>query len=355
MKLSLLPDVLAASTSFATLSAREEDSTLPLGLALCGSLPILQQLRLQVQIVSRHLRTAVLEIEPGLDDQAIAAEIADHHVESDRPMLLLRATALNAAVADGGLSGARHLLDTAAGVVYLTELSLLSPAAQRVLVQLLSASSGGQRWIFSTRISLRTLRVRGLLQPELLRCLSTITLRVPCLRERLDDLPELAGHLLAAIAEQRNVHPPALSPAAIAHLRSHPWTNNLVELNRVLRASTLEHPGAILDASHLRPHLEAELSQPAEEVCLEPWPMHHAAGLQHAVSPAPSVTEPPATEPATRSMRLEDVVDQHLLYVMERCGGNKLRAAEILHISRSTLYRMLEAIAKRQPTLPCQA
>ena len=65
--------------------------------------------------------------------------------------------------------------------------------------------------------------------------------------------------------------------------------------------------------------------------------LHHLSLFAEAKRPEQS------TIPAVGSVRLQDVIEQHVLRVLKDCGGNKLRASEVLGISRSTLYRMLDA------------
>src|SRR5258708_34733962 len=95
-------------------------------------------------------------------------------------------------------------------------------------------------------------------------------------------------------------------------MQRYPWAENVRELGSVLRNAMLRSEGKVLEARHLP--LLAKTNEPAQ----------------------------PATN-AGRSMRLQDVVEQHVLRVLKDCAGNKLRASEVLGISRSTLYRMLDA------------
>ena len=90
------------------------------------------------------------------------------------------------------------------------------------------------------------------------------------------------------------------------------WPGNVGQLESVLRNGVLRSEGEVLRAHHLP--LIAEASQPEQSM----------AGV-------------------SKSVRLQDVVEQHVLGVLKNCGGNKLRASEMLGISRSTLYRMLDA------------
>jgi transcriptional regulator of acetoin/glycerol metabolism len=84
------------------------------------------------------------------------------------------------------------------------------------------------------------------------------------------------------------------------------------ELETVLRKSVLRSEGEVLEPHHLPSFAEA--SRPEQ-----------------------------STAGGSKSVRLQDVIEQHVLRVLKDCGGNKLRASEVLGISRSTLYRMLDA------------
>jgi DNA-binding NtrC family response regulator len=168
------------------------------------------------------------------------------------------------------------------------------------------------RIIASTCKDLRTLVSTGRFRQELYHRLATVDIRVPPLRERMEDLPDLVRYFLERFAPLygKSVH--EVAEDAMERMRRYPWPGNVRELEGVLRDGILQSEGEVLELRHL----------PA------------FAGQHRA--------EPSATG-VSGSVRLQDVVEQHVLQVLKGCGGNKLRAAEALGISRSTLYRMLDA------------
>jgi DNA-binding NtrC family response regulator len=135
------------------------------------------------------------------------------------------------------------------------------------------------------------------------------------LRSRTEDIPELAAFFLRRFAKLYRRQAYAIAPDAMKMLLEHSWPGNVRELENVVRNAVLQCEGRMLLPEHLS------------------WLM---PGDEAFENPAKLASEP---------LRLQDVIDRHVLRILQECSGNKVRAAEVLGISRSTLYRMLDACA----------
>ena len=145
--------------------------------------------------------------------------------------------------------------------------------------------------------------------------LSSLRIAVPALRERVDDLPLLLSQVFQSEAAALALPLPQLDSSFIAAAIEFTWPGNLVQFHAAV-SWLLQHRNQ---------------------------PTLSAADLHAAI--AESLSLPEAEEPTVRMIPLDDVVQEHVRAVLVGCNGNKLRAAEVLGISRSTLYRMLDAAA----------
>jgi transcriptional regulator with PAS, ATPase and Fis domain len=135
---------------------------------------------------------------------------------------------------------------------------------------------------------------------------------VPPLRERAEDIPELASYFLDRFRRLYGRGARGIASGTMRRLQEHRWPGNVRELSDVIRNGVLQGEGDLLREENL-----TMLARPFE-----------------GEGPGPN---------ADASVRLQDVVERHVLGVLKDCAGNKLRAADRLGISRSTLYRMLES------------
>lgn len=150
----------------------------------------------------------------------------------------------------------------------------------------------------------------GRFREDLFWRLNVLSIHVPALRERAADIPLLVEHFVGGLS---------VSPEAMARLTAHPWPGNVRELRNTLeRAMTL---------------------RPGESIEVEDLPQ--ATGVRDAAGLL--------AEDARREVPLRDVERSYILMVMERTGGNKSRAAEILGLDRKTLYRRLDEFGYRDP------
>jgi DNA-binding NtrC family response regulator len=289
---------------------------------LLGESAAVRQLRSQIQRIAPYYRAALIRGEAGSGRQTVGRAIHRLSPVANGPFVVIDASALTDALDSDHTNGAsvlEALEATRGGTLYISDVGELSLPRQAALYRFVRSAeerrgslTATMRILAESDRDLRTLASIGQFRQDLHANLSAVEIPVPPLRQRTEDIPLLAAFLLDRIAHRAGEKPQALAELALFSLQRQNWPGNLRDLERGLSEAAARAEGDVIEPCHLMPLGEEGVAQ--------------AAGA----SPV-------------RMDRLHDVVQRHVLDVLTRCGGNKLRAAESLGISRSTLYRMLEA------------
>ncbi len=289
-----------------------------LSLTLLGPSPAMAQLWTQLRRVAAHVRTVLLTGDSDCGQEAVARLLLDFSPHGHRAFLIL-----SAAEAEGRLLRPSGLVSFPSDVLlFLPDAHKLSRAAQGALLRLLKMRRARAFTVIAaTAEDLRSLVALGRFSPELADTLGAMRLALPSLKERAEDIPMLVNHLLATYSAKHGHRMPNTSADFLRAAMAHPWSGNLRELSQILAWLCSHAEGDVLHAADL----------------------HRAIASQH-----PSRAPEPAP---VRLVPLDTVVQEHIVAVLSACRGNKLRAAETLGISRSTLYRMLDtaAVAHSEP------
>jgi len=209
------------------------------------------------------------------------------------------------------------------GTFFLDEVAEMSPALQVKLLRALQEREVvpvgavepipiDVRVIAATNRDLEEEIRRGSFRSDLYYRLNVITMRIPPLRERREDIVLLAEHFLRRFAEERDGgRPLRLGDDAVAVLQAYDWPGNVRELENALERAAVLSRGECLDPSTLP---------------------------ERILRPAPPAL---VAERAAPNPTLEVIEQAYILWVLHAEGGNKARTAEVLGIDPSTLYRKL--------------
>jgi len=287
----------------------------------------MKRLRLQVRRIGPHFRTVLVSGEAGTGRELVARALHGMSEGAGGPFVVCHASAIEDALTQCA-EGSRATDDVVRlrsqrATLFLDGISEISLELQDRLLHVLREYESAQsrldapqrmdlRMIASTDEDLKILVSTGRFRQELYQRLATVDIALPPLRERMEDLPELARCFVGRFALLHGRSVCEIADEAMARMQEYRWPGNVRELESVLRSGVLQSEGEVLELHHLPVFAEGDRSEQLE------------AG-------------------AGESVRLQDVVERHVVRVLKDCGGNKLRAAEALGISRSTLYRMLEA------------
>ena len=282
---------------------------------MVGTGPAMMRLRMQVERIGPHFRAVVVSGEAGTGKELAARALHRLSPGAGGPFIVCRAGESSAESSSADIDRAVKMAQS--GTLFLDGISEMQIEAQAHLLRLLRRQDGSQaglaagqkmnlRMIASTREDLRVMASTGRFLQELYQRLAMVEIALPPLRERREDIPQLATCFVERLISRLGKDIDEIAGDAMKRLEAHVWPGNVRELESALRHGVLQCEGTVLEAGDL----------PVFVV---------ASAAESAVAGAPS------------TLRLQDVVEQHVLRVLKNCAGNKLRAAELLGISRSTL------------------
>ena len=281
-----------------------------LALTLLGPSTAMSQLWTQLRRLAPHVRTVLLMGSPDCGQEAAARLLLDLSPYPQRPFLVLSEAEAEARF--GRASGLNPVPHEA--FLFFSAVDRLSSAAQQNLLRLLRMRRArALSVVAATSEDLRAMVGMGRFSAELAETLGTVRVALPELQERVEDLPMLLTQMLSLRSHALQQPTPPLSEEILRAAMQHSWPGNLRELCEVVEGLITGNAAG-------------------EEL--------RAAGLQRALR---AVQAPKPSAPAVRMVKLDAVVHEHIFAVLRGCRGNKLRAAEVLGISRSTLYRILDA------------
>ena len=287
---------------------------------LIGQSEATQRLRMQIDRIGPHFRTLLVQGEMGTGKELVARALFARSSHPGMPPFLCHGGALTETFDDRHQDKAgspwQVLRGGQPGKVLLDSVDEMSLEAQARLLELLSTRRRGlasAKMVATAVQSLKKMVAAGRFRSDLYHRLATIEIGIEPLRRRREDIPSLARHQISRYAALYDKGALGITDDALHYLVKHDWSGNVREMENVLRNSVLECDGEMIESQH----------------------------LGSLVTLSRSSCDTDAAEESKAAVKLQDVIEQHVLHVLQTCSGNKVRASEMLGISRSTLYRIL--------------
>jgi two-component system nitrogen regulation response regulator NtrX len=279
---------------------------------------------------------------PGVGKEIAARMIHQWSPRAKAPFIVLSAAMMSPERVEEELFGSEEdgtmrpgLLEHAhGGTLFLDEIADMPPNTQAKILRVLTDQSyhrvGGQRPV---RVDVRVLSATsrnlqdeinaGRFREDLFYRLNVVPVKLPPLRERREDIPELVSHFFARFAAERRMQPPRISEEAMAALQAHDWPGNVRQLRNIIERTLILTPGDRASC------IEVDLLPP------EILDSHNAMG---SASTTMAIMGSPLRE-ARESFERE-----YLKIQIRRFSGNISRTASFIGMERSALHRKLKAL-----------
>lgn len=281
--------------------------------------------------IARSDSTVLIEGESGTGKELVARSLHQHSSRVKKPFISVNCGALPETLLESELFGYRAGAFTGAnrdkpgrfalaegGTIFLDELGDTPRPLQLKLLRVLEERSyiplGGVhsvranvRVLAATHVDLEALVRKGLFREDLYYRINVVSLRLPPLRERMEDVPLLVDHFISRLSTQQGKAVDGITSSAMKVLLGHDFPGNVRELANIVEHAFVLCPAGLIEREHLPDRIKTDVS--------------------------------PSMETARNSLR--ELERRNIISALERNGGNRVAAARELGIHKTTLFRKL--------------
>ena len=310
-------------------------------LGMIGKSPALKAIQGIIEKITDVRCHVIIEGESGTGKELVARAIHEQSLDADKPFVVIDCGAMTESLLEselfghekGAFTGAAHskqgLLEQASGgTVFLDEICNISDAMQVKLLRVVQENQvtrvGGLkpveidlRFVAATNRNLEQMMADGLFREDLYHRLHVIKIRMPALRERKDDIPMLVENFIRQFSDRYHRDVQAFNSQSMQLFMSYHWPGNIRELKNIVeRHVALAEPGKPMSVDE-----SAICDPPADSVTAMPAGLHGWPDLK-------------------------TLEQNYIQAVLDHVGGNRERAAQLLGINKSTLWRKLKPTSR---------
>jgi two-component system nitrogen regulation response regulator GlnG len=332
------------------------------GLPLIGRSAAMQEIYRVIARLTQTDLTVMIMGESGTGKELVARALHDYGKRRHGTFVAVNMAAIPKELVESELFGHERGAFTGAtnrgigrfeqaegGTLFLDEIGDMPLEAQTRLLRVLQQGEyttvGGRtpmktdvRIIAASNRDLRQLIQQGLFREDLYYRLNVVPLRLPPLRERVEDIPDLVRHFLRK-AEEEGLPAKHLDTDALDILRHHRWPGNVRELENLIRRLAVLHSGDTIPATAIA----AELREPAKASSFDDSdePVSLGAAVERHLTKYFAEHGDRLPPPGLYDRVLQDIERPLLSICLAATRGNQIRAAHLLGLNRNTLRKKI--------------
>ncbi len=324
---------------------------------IIGRSPAMQQMFRTLGRVASSDLTVLITGESGTGKEMVAKTLHERSQRAGKPFIAINTAAIPADLLESELFGHEKGAFTGAdkrragrfeqadgGTLFLDEIGDMPAPLQAKLLRVLEEGrvqrvGGSESKIVNVRLLAATHQhlpekiARGEFREDLYYRLNVIPVEIPPLRDRRDDIPALAAHLLDQAVTELGMDAPILLDEAVSLLCRHDWPGNVRELKNVMRRLAVLTPGASITLSDVALALGNVGNASMEEETLAQSVTRCTRQYLHQLGYAKATN--------LHQYLLEQMEPALLEIALEQCRGNQIKVAEMLGLNRNTVRKLL--------------